>query len=101
VRTIGAKYRLELSDTFSIDARYQHNDARPRIPALQSAPSAAPTIATRKSQAWVSTGRPRPMVEVLVKGYWHDWNTRYTDILNSVLPPYTQTVSSDKTLLGV
>jgi outer membrane cobalamin receptor len=99
VRTIGAKYRLELSDTFSIDARYQHNDAD--LEYLRYNRSFRGS--NNRDEEIASLGidwQAAPDVEVLVKGYWHDWNTRYTDILNSVLPPYTQTVSSDNLFWG-
>lgn len=99
VRTIGAKYRLELSDTFSIDARYQHNDAD--LEYLRYNRSFAGS--NNRDEEIASLGidwQALPDVEVLVKGYWHDWDTRYTDILNSVLPPYTQTVSSNNLYWG-
>ena len=99
VRTIGGKYRLALSDTFSVDARYQHNDAD--LEYLRYNRSFYGS--NNRDEEVASLGldwQATPDVEVLVKGYWHDWDTRYTDILNSVLPPYTQTVTSNNLYWG-
>ncbi len=99
VRTVGGKYRLALSDTLSIDARYQHNDAD--IEYLRYNRSFAGSNNRDEEIASISVDwQATSDLEILVKGYWHDWDTRYTDILNSVLPPYTQTVSSNNLYWG-
>jgi len=99
VRTVGGKYRLALSDTFSIDARYQHNDADLEYLRYNRSFYGA----NKRDEEVASLGvdwQATSDLQVLVKGYWHDWDTRYTDILNSVLPPYTQTVDSDNVFWG-
>lgn len=99
VRTIGAKYRLNFTDRLSLDARYQHNDAD--LEYLRYNRSAYG--ANRRDEEIASLGldwRATDELEFLVKGYWHDWDTRYVDILNSVTTPRVQTVASNNLYWG-
>jgi vitamin B12 transporter len=88
VLTYGAKYRLELTPDFSIDARYQHNDADLDFlrysRTFYSQNSRDEEIASLGLD-WSATDT----LSFLVKGYWHDWDTRYTEILNDMTAPYS------------
>jgi outer membrane cobalamin receptor len=77
----GAKYRFELGDRIAIDARYQHTDARldntnPRLVAYSK---------NERDEDIASIGidiEAADWAQVLVKGYWHDWDSTYTTIRN-------------------
>ncbi len=81
VNTYGGKYRIELADNFSIDARYHHVDARmdnpnPRVIAYSK---------NERDEDIYSVGvnyDPANWVQLQVKGYWHDWDSNYTTIRN-------------------
>ncbi len=99
VQSYGVKYRLALSDNLSIDARYQHNDAK--IDFLRY--NRTVFSENRRDEEIASLGidfKATDNLQFLVKGYWHDWDTRYDDIRNSVLPPYTQATISDNLYWG-
>lgn len=83
VDSIGGKYRIELADNLSVDARYQHTDA-----ALDY-PNATRTVFSQnvRDEDVASLGveyAPVEWVDLLVKGYWHDWDSTYTTIQNTV-----------------
>lgn len=97
VLTYGGKYRLELAPNFSIDARYQHNDADLDFlrynRTVYSQNQRDEDIASLGLD-WAATDT----LQFLVKGYWHDWDTSYTEILNDTTAPYSDgqvTVSDD------
>jgi outer membrane cobalamin receptor len=81
VLNFGAKYRFELGDRIAIDARYQHTDARldntnPRLVAYSK---------NERDEDIASVGidiTATDWAQVLVKGYWHDWDSTYTTIRN-------------------
>ena len=83
VNTYGGKYRVELGDRFAIDARYQHTNARldnptPRVVAYSK---------NERDEDIASLGldfQANEWAQFLVKGYWHDWDSTYTTILNLV-----------------
>lgn len=81
IDSFGGKYRIQLADNFSVDARYHHTDARidnpnPRL------------IAYSKNErdediASLSVNYdPASWLQLQVKGYWHDWDSNYTTIAN-------------------
>jgi outer membrane cobalamin receptor len=85
VKSIGGKYRIDLTDNLAIDARYQHTDAALDYPA------ASRTIFAQnvRDEDVASIGvdySPVEWADVLVKGYWHDWDTDYTTIRNNTDP---------------
>lgn len=91
ILSYGAKYRLELGERVSLDARYQHNDADLEYLAYQRTYFAE----NSRDEEIASLGlnvEATDDLELQVKGYWHDWDTSYTNIRNSLTPPYTQTV---------
>ncbi len=81
----GGKYRIELLENLAIDARYQHTDAR-----LDN--TNATLIAYSKNERdedIASLGvdfQATSWMQLLVKGYWHDWDSTYTTIRNTVQP---------------
>ncbi|MDP3495319.1 MAG: TonB-dependent receptor [Hyphomonadaceae bacterium] len=81
----GGKYRIELTENLAIDARYQHTDARLDNPN-------ATLVAFSKNERdedIASLGvdfQATEWAQLLVKGYWHDWDSTYTTIRNTVQP---------------
>lgn len=85
VATVGAKYAWEPSDMFRLSASYQHNDAK--VDYL-GAEDIAVGFNTRNEEIaslkldWT----PSERFGLYVKGYWHDWDSTFTQF-NSVLGP--------------
>jgi len=83
VLNYGGKYRFELGDRIAIDARYQHTDAavdntNPRLIAYsvnERDEDIASIAVDIEAADWA---------QVLVKGYWHDWDSNYTTIRNQL-----------------
>ena len=83
INAYGAKYRWELADNLSIDARYHHTDARidnpnPRLIAYSK---------NERDEDIYSVGvnyDPADWIQLQVKGYWHDWDSNYTTIANQL-----------------
>ncbi len=77
----GAKYRFDLGENIAIDARYQHTDARLDNTGVRA-------VAYQKNERdedIASLGidiEAAEWAEILVKGYWHDWDSKYTTIRN-------------------
>lgn len=77
----GAKYRFDIGDRIAIDARYQHTDARldntnPRLVAYSK---------NERDEDIASLGvdiAAADWAQILIKGYWHDWDSTYTTIRN-------------------
>ncbi|MEQ1607467.1 MAG: TonB-dependent receptor [Hyphomonadaceae bacterium] len=81
VNTYGAKYRFELGDNLAIDARYHHADAKndnlnPRRLAFSK-------NVRDEDVASVSVDyQANDWAQFLVKGYWHDWDSKVSTINN-------------------
>lgn len=83
VNTYGGKYRWELSEDLAIDARYHHADARndnqnPRRNAYSK---------NVRDEDVASLGvdwRATDWAQILVKGYWHDWDSYVTTVRNEL-----------------
>jgi vitamin B12 transporter len=83
VLNYGGKYRFELGDRIAVDARYQHTDAavdntNPRLIAYS---------VNERDEDIASIGvdiKAADWAQVLVKGYWHDWDSTYTTIRNQL-----------------
>jgi vitamin B12 transporter len=81
VNAYGAKYRMEFSDNLALDARYHHADAkndnlsprRVRFSKNVRDEDVASVSVDYKATDWA---------QLLVKGYWHDWDSRVTSIHN-------------------
>lgn len=83
INSYGAKYRWELAENLSIDARYHHTDARIDNPS----PRLINYSKNERDEDIYSIGvnyDPADWVQVQVKGYWHDWDSNYTTILNQL-----------------
>ena len=77
----GAKYRLELGERLAIDARYQHTDGRLDNPS----PRQVAYSKNERDEDIASLGidfQAADWAQILVKGYWHDWDSTYTTIRN-------------------
>lgn len=77
----GGKYRLELGDRVAIDARYQHTDGR----LDNTAPRLIAYSKNERDEDIASVGvdvKATDWAQILVKGYWHDWDSTYTTIRN-------------------
>lgn len=79
----GGKYRIELMDNLAIDARYQHTDAR----LDNTNPTLVAYSKNERDEDIASLGvdyQATSWAQFLVKGYWHDWDSTYTTIRNTV-----------------
>jgi outer membrane cobalamin receptor len=85
VDSIGAKYRVELGDRLSLDGRYQHTDAALDYPAATRT-AFSENVRDEDVASLGLEYRPADWADVLVKGYWHDWDSTYTTINNTVGP---------------
>ncbi|RYG36137.1 MAG: TonB-dependent receptor, partial [Burkholderiales bacterium] len=100
---VGVKYRLEVLDNLSVDARYTHTDARLDYPGVRVTAYSK----NERDEDVASVGIDYKMTDwaqLLVKGYWHDWDSAYTTI-NNVVQPGTgritgQTVIDNETYWG-
>lgn len=105
INAYGAKYRWELAENLSIDARYHHTDARIDNPN----PRVINFSKNERDEDIYSVGvnyDPADWVSLQVKGYWHDSDSNYTTILNKLDnngagPGIASTIlSDDKTFWG-
>lgn len=83
VNNIGAKYRIELSDQLSVDARYTHTDARLDYPGARLVAFSK----NERDEDVASIGvnfEASEQLQLQLKGYWHDWDSNYTTINNRV-----------------
>jgi vitamin B12 transporter len=77
VASIGGKYRWDVTDKFSLDARYQHTEAH--LDNLN--PAFVPYSKNNRDEEIASVSANyafSDQLKLLVKGYWHDWDTHYT-----------------------
>lgn len=86
VDTIGAKYRLEFTDTLSLDARYQHTDAALDYPGARLT-AFSENVRDEDIASAALDYSPSDQLQFLVKGYYHWWDSEYTTINNSLTTP--------------
>jgi vitamin B12 transporter len=99
VNSLGGKYRLEVSEKLSFDARYQHTDARLDYPGARLVAFSK----NERDEDIASLGLNYDLSDVVrlqVKGYWHDWDSNYTTINNRVPVGSGQTVIDRETYWG-
>ncbi|MBI1340465.1 TonB-dependent receptor plug domain-containing protein [bacterium] len=99
VNSIGAKYRLELTQRLSVDARYHHTDARLDYPGARLTAYSK----NERDEDIASLGvnlDASDMLRFQVKGYWHDWDSNYTTINNRLPLGSGQVVLDDQTFWG-
>ncbi len=105
INTYGVKYRWELADNLSIDARYHHTDAR----IDNHVPRQIAYSKNERDEDIYSIGvnyDPNDWLKLQVKGYWHDWDSNYTTILNRLTNAGagpgvgTQVISDQNTFWG-
>ncbi|MEP7209453.1 MAG: TonB-dependent receptor [Alphaproteobacteria bacterium] len=81
VASIGGKYRWDVTDRFSLDARYQHTEAH--LDNLN--PAFVPYSKNNRDEEIASVSANyafSDQLKLLVKGYWHDWDSHYTTYLD-------------------
>lgn len=86
VTSFGGKYRLELNERLSLDARYQHNDAALDYPGARLTHYAQNVRDEDIASLGVNYDHSEDL-QLRVKAYWHDWDTEYTTINNVVGSP--------------
>jgi outer membrane cobalamin receptor len=103
VTTFGAKYAYDFSDASRLSVMYQRTDndvdfLRPYQTALGK---------NERLDDWVTAKwdyAASDNVDLYVKGYWHDWDTKFTEIFNDLNPAGTlagtQSVESDHLFWG-
>lgn len=85
VTTLGMKYAFEPSDAFRLSASYQHTDATLDYAYAEDIAKANNT----RNEEIVSLKldwSPSDKFDLYVKGYWHDWDSTFTE-LDNVLGP--------------
>lgn len=96
VASIGGKYRWDVTDQFSLDARYQHTEAH--LDNLN--PAFVPYSKNNRDEEIASVSANYAFsdnLKLLVKGYWHDWDTHYTTYVDFGAGPE---LDSDKLFWG-
>lgn len=99
VNSYGGKYRLDVLENLAFDARYQHTDARLDYPGARLTAYSK----NERDEDIASLGvdwRAATWAQVLVKGYWHDWDSNYTTINNRLPLGSGQTVVDRDTYWG-
>jgi vitamin B12 transporter len=103
VTTFGVKYAYNASDSSRLSLMYERTDAdvdflRPMWTALGK---------NERTDDWITAKwdySPSDNIDLYVKAYWHDWDTRYTEIFNDLNPDGslagTQSVDSDHLFWG-
>ncbi len=94
VKSGGFKFLRDFSDTVRFSTTYQHTDADIE---LLRAMQIASNVNSRDEDL-ISAKLDMKLgekVDFYVKGYYHDWDTRYTTILNSLSNPGTTVVDAD------
>lgn len=91
---VGAKYGLDLTDDLRIVAQAQHtegglDDLRPTLRASGSNDRDEEIVSLRIDY------KPSETAQFFVKGYYHDWDTRYTTIENDLDTGATVVVSDN------
>ncbi len=99
VTTVGGKYRIDFSDNLAVDARYHHTDAALDYAGV-SRTAFSQNVRDEDIASLALDYAPSDMLQFLVKGYWHDWDSEYTTINNVVGSPGQQEVVDLNTYWG-
>lgn len=99
VTTVGGKYRIELTDNLVLDGRYHHTDAALDYPGV-SRTAFAENYRDEDVASLALDYTASDMLQFLVKGYWHDWDSEYTTINNVIGSPGGQEVVDLNTYWG-
>jgi len=99
VKSAGLKLLHDFSEDVRLSFMYQHTDADVE---LLSPMQVASNVNSRDEE--VATAkldyRINEKVDLFVKGYWHDWDTRYTTLYNSLENPGEIEVIYDNAFWG-
>jgi outer membrane cobalamin receptor len=99
VKTGGFKFMRDFTDSVRFSTSYQHTDADIQ---LLRAMLVAKNVNSRDEDL-ISAKLDMKLgenVDFYVKGYYHDWDTRYTTINNSLTSPGTTVVDADNLYWG-
>ena len=108
VHTFGGKYAYDFSPRLRVSAAYQLTDAA-RLDNLQPARSSASQIGglasefNARTENVVSTKidvSPTPTAQFFFKGYYHRWDSYYSEERNVIAQPGTSRTMSDREFWG-
>jgi len=81
--SVGAKYQIDLGSDFLLNAQYQHTESKlDNISATRTRESRNDRNEEIASVRFDYVGNDA--VQLFLKGYYHDWDTAYVQILNDV-----------------
>jgi vitamin B12 transporter len=78
VAMVGLRYAFEPSDTFRFTASYQHNDATVDFAYAEDVAQAFNTRNEEIASAKIDWS-PAEALDIYIKGYWHDWDSTWTE----------------------
>jgi vitamin B12 transporter len=99
VKSGGIKFMRDVTENVRVSASYQHTDADIQL----LYPMWVASNVNSRDEELVSAKLDWKMsdsVDFYVKGYYHDWDTRYTTLYNSLTNPGTIEVNSDNLFWG-
>ena len=85
VAMVGLRYAFEPSDSFRFTASYQHNDATVDFAYAEDVAAAFNTRNEEIASAKIDWS-PAGALDIYVKGYWHDWDSTWTERHNVLGP---------------
>jgi len=97
----GAKYAYDFSDDLRFSAGYQRTDAKVDFlsPSGYNGAVGGPAGKFNNRVEQLVTAKvdwtPSDKVAVFLKGYWHDWQSQYSEFLNDASSPGTVVADSD------
>jgi outer membrane cobalamin receptor len=107
VLTLGGKYAYDFSSDLRLSAMYQRSDVTldSLRPARSSAAQAGGLASAFNERAeHVASTKldytPRESVQLLFKGYYHQWDSHWSETRNVLATPGTQRVISDREFWG-
>ena len=99
VKSAGVKFMREFTEDVRLSASYTHTDADIQL----LYPMWVNKNVNSRDEELVSAKldwKVSDQVDFYVKGYYHDWDTRYTTLFNSLTNPGTLEVDSDNLFWG-
>lgn len=99
VKSGGIKYMRDVTESVRVTATYQHTDADIQL----LYPQWVASNVNSRDEELVSAKldwKVSESVDFYVKGYYHDWDTHYTTLFNSLTEPGTVEVDSDNLFWG-
>jgi vitamin B12 transporter len=107
VLSLGAKYAFDFSDAWRFSSMYQYSDVKlDRTAAGRSGATQSGGRATafNEREEQIISGKidftPSDMTQFFVKGYYHEWDSYYSETRNIIAEPGTIQVISDREFWG-